>query len=195
MEQLLGLVGFSFVSAITPGPNNLLLWASGTSFGIRRTLRHVLGTALGLGAMALGVSAGLGALVTTVPEIAVAMKLAGSVYLLWLAWQVARAGALEGADVAHPLGLVGAAALQLLNPKAWIFALGAITTFRPAELPLLVGSVVVAAVMMAVIVPSALLWAAAGGAIGKALADDRARRVVGIVLAVLLAVSVVTVWL
>ena len=62
MEQLVALVGFSFASAVTPGPNNILLWASGATFGVRRTLPHVFGTALGIGAMALAVAAGLGAL-------------------------------------------------------------------------------------------------------------------------------------
>ena len=72
------------------------------------------------------------------------MKVAGSIYLLWLATQIVRAGALERTDVARPFGLVSAAAFQLVNPKAWIFALGAVTTFRPAELPAAAGGVVVA---------------------------------------------------
>src|SRR6266545_1644786 len=59
VEQLIALVGFSFVSSVTPGPNNVLLWGSGASFGFRRSLRHVFGTALGIGAMALAVAAGL----------------------------------------------------------------------------------------------------------------------------------------
>src|SRR5215207_6898424 len=164
MAELWALIGFSFVSSVTPGPNNILLWASGASFGFRRTVRHVLGTALGLGGMALAVAAGLGALITSVPEIALAMKVAGSAYLLYLAYQVAGAGALERADVARPLGFVQAAMFQAINPKAWIFALGAVTTFRPAELPIPAGSLFVAATMMVVIVPSAALWAAAGGA-------------------------------
>ncbi len=62
------LVGFSFVSSVTPGPNNILLWASGAEFGFRRTLPHVIGTALGIGSMALAVAAGLGALIAAVPE-------------------------------------------------------------------------------------------------------------------------------
>ena len=91
MGQLAALIGFSFVSSVTPGPNNILLWASGAEFGFRRTIRHVIGTALGIGSMALAVAAGLGALITTVPEIGFVMKVAGSVYLLYLAYQIAGA--------------------------------------------------------------------------------------------------------
>jgi threonine/homoserine/homoserine lactone efflux protein len=195
MEQLFALIGFSFVSSVTPGPNNVLLWASGTEFGFRRTIPHVLGTALGLGAMALAVAGGLGVLITTVPEIAIAMKLAGSAYLLYLAYQIAGAHALERTDMARPLGLLQAAAFQAINPKAWIFALGAITTFRPTELPGLAGGAMVAVVMMVVIVPSAALWAWAGGALGRLLTGGRGHRAVSLGLAAILAATVVTVWL
>jgi threonine/homoserine/homoserine lactone efflux protein len=195
MGWLLPLVAFSAISSGTPGPNNLLLWASGTTFGFRRTWRHVVGTALGLGGMALASAAGIGALVAAVPQLAFAMKLAGSAYLLYLAWQVAGASALEKTSIAKPLGIVQAAAFQLINPKAWIFALGAITTFRPADLPIVVGSVAVAVTMMIVILPTAGAWAAGGAAIARFLALQRTRRIVGLVLAALLAASVLLVWI
>ncbi len=194
MEHFLGLIGFSFASSVTPGPNNVLLWASGASFGLRRTLPHVFGTALGIGAMTLAVAAASGAVLAAIPGLATAMKVGGSLYLLWLAWQILRAGALERTDVARPFGLASAAAFQLINPKAWIFALGAVTTFRPAELPIVVGSLVVALTMMVVIVPSALLWAGAGDALGRLTKGRRARQVVSVTLAGLLLVSVALVW-
>jgi threonine/homoserine/homoserine lactone efflux protein len=195
MDWLVPLVAFSAISAGTPGPNNLLLWASGAQLGVRRTLPHVLGTSLGIGLMALGVAAGLGALVAAVPEVAFAMKVAGSAYLLWLAWQSAGASALAPVAVARPLDVVQAAAFQAINPKGWIFALGAMATFRPTTLPIVTGSLLVAAVMMAVILPTAGVWAAAGGLIGRLLQGARTRRAVSIVLAVLLAASVIYVWL
>ena len=195
MDWLLPLVAFAAISAGTPGPNNLLLWASGTSFGFRRTWRHVLGTALGLGGMALAAAAGVAAIVTAAPALAVAMKVAGSIYLLVLAWQVAGASALERSTIAAPLGIVQAAAFQLINPKAWIFALGAMTTFRPSSLPPLTGSLAVAVTMMLVILPTAAAWAAGGAAIARFLAAERTRRTVGIGLAALLVASIVLVWI
>lgn len=194
VDGILPLVAFSFVSSVTPGPNNVLLWASGAEFGLRATLRHVFGTALGIGAMALAVAAGLGALIAGVPELAFGMRLAGSLYLLFLAYQIAGAHGLARGDVAHPLGLRQAAALQLINPKAWIFALGAVTTFRPADLSVAAGSLTVAATMMAVIVPTATLWAGAGGVLGRLLTDDRRRRATSLVLAALVVATVVSVW-
>jgi len=194
MDAIVALVGFSFVSSATPGPNNVLLWASGAEFGLRRTVRHIVGTALGIGAMAIAVAAGLGALVTTIPELELAMKLAGSAYLLYLAYRIAGASALERGDVVRPLGLVQAAAFQVINPKAWVFALGAVTTFRPAGLPIVAGSLLVALTMMVVVIPSATLWAAAGGTLSRAIAGGRARRGMGVALAAVLVVTVAWVW-
>jgi threonine/homoserine/homoserine lactone efflux protein len=195
VDTLLALVAFSFVSSVTPGPNNVLLWASGAEFGLTRTVRHVVGTALGIGLMAVAAAAGLAALVTSVPGLAVAMKVGGSVYLLYLAFRIAGAHGLTRGDMARPLGLVQAVAFQLINPKAWIFALGAITTFRPPELPAVGGSVVVAATMMLVVVPTAALWAAAGGAINGLLTNDRRRRAVSLALAALVVATVASVWI
>lgn len=195
MDTLLGLVAFSFVSSVTPGPNNVLLWASGAEFGLLRTLRHVIGTALGIGLMALATAAGLAALVTTVPGLAIAMKVAGSAYLVYLAVRIAGAHGLARGVVAQPLGLIQAAAFQVVNPKGWIFALGAITTFRPVGIEPLAGSVVVAATMMAVVVPTATLWAAAGGSINRLVTSDRRRRAVSFGLAALVALTVVSVWI
>ena len=195
MNWLLPLVGFSLVSSVTPGPNNILLWASGAQFGFARTLPHVLGTAAGLGAMTLAVAAGLGVIITSVPEIAIAMKVAGSVYLLYLAYQIAGANALRRGLVARPLGLLQAAAFQVINPKAWIFALGSITTFRPTDMPILVGGALVAVTMMIVIVPSASLWAGGGDVLSRLVEGDRPRRLVSLVLAAVVVATVASVWI
>lgn len=194
MDQWLALVVFSIVSTGSPGPNNVLLWASGASFGFRPTLPHVLGTALGIGALALVAAAGLAAIVSAVPALAVVMKIAASVYLLYLAWQVAGAHALERGELARPMSVIQAAAFQAINPKGWIFALGAIAAFRPTDLPVVSGSLLVAATMTAIVIPTAALWAAAGGWLGRLLNGERGRRVVGLGLAALLAVSVVAIW-
>jgi threonine/homoserine/homoserine lactone efflux protein len=195
VETLLPLVAFALVSSGTPGPNNVLLWASGATFGFRATLPHVLGTAAGIGLMALGAAAGLAALIEGAPALAVGLKLAGSVYLLVLAWRIATANGLARATVARPLGFLAAAGFQALNPKAWVFALGAVTTFRPAELPAALGALAVAGTMVAMIVPTAALWAAAGGTLGRLLSGPRTRRASGAAMGLLLAGSVALAWI
>ncbi|HEU0244445.1 MAG TPA: LysE family translocator [Candidatus Limnocylindrales bacterium] len=195
MHPLLGLIGFAFVSSVTPGPNNVLLWASGATFGFRRTVPHVLGTAVGLGSMALASAAGIAALVAAVPALGVVMRVAGSAYLVFLAWQIARSGSLHAGSAARPMSLLEGSAFQWVNPKAWIFALGAVTTFRPPALDAVIGTLLIAAVMMVVIIPSAGLWAEFGNALGSLLERDRTRRVVSVVLAALVIATIALVWI
>ena len=195
VEWLLPLLAFGFVCTVTPGPNNVLLWASAAAFGVRRTWPHVVGTALGVGLLGLLVAAGLGVLITTVPPLAFGMKVGGSIYLLYLAWQVAGAGALQRTTAARPMGLIQAIAFQLVNPKVWIFALGAMATFRPASLPVALGSVLVAIVMMAVAIPSSALWAVGGEAIDRLIERPSTRRAVSLTLALLVVATVALVWI
>lgn len=195
MGTLIGLIGFSIVSSVTPGPNNVLLLASGSTFGFRRTAPHILGTAVGIGAMALAVGAGLGLLIASQPAIGVAMRVVGSAYLLYLAVSIARSGAFHEAQIVRPLGLVQAAAFQLINPKVWVFALGAMSTFRPMELPIALGTGVVALTMMAVVIPTAAVWAVGGGAFARVLRGSRGSGPMSLALAVLVAATVVSVWI
>ncbi|MFI5225038.1 MAG: LysE family translocator [Candidatus Limnocylindrales bacterium] len=195
MGELLALVGFALVITVSPGPNNVLLWASGAAFGFVRTIPHILGTAVGVGLLGLAVAAGLGVVVTAFPALALAMRIVGSVYLLYLAWRIAHSGALRQSTSARPLRLVEAAAFQLPNPKVWIFALSAITTFRPPELPIAAGSLLVVATMMLLAIPTAAIWAAGGGVLSPFFADDTRRRKASLVLGGLVAVTVISVWI
>jgi len=144
--------------------------------------------------MALAAGLGLAALISAVPGLALVMKVGGSLYLLYLAWQIARAGDIRQATMASPFSLWQAATFQLINPKAWTFALGAVTTFRPAALPAVAGSLAIATTMAAVILPTALAWAVAGGAIGRMLTSNRSRRLVSGLLAAVLVATIVLVW-
>ncbi len=97
--------------------------------------------------------------------------------------------------MARPLGVGGAMAFQVLNPKAWIFALGAMTTFRPEALPVVSGTVLVALAMMSMIIPAASVWAGAGEAMSRWLSGERTRRVVSLVLGAMVIGTIVLVWI
>jgi threonine/homoserine/homoserine lactone efflux protein len=195
LSTLAALIVFSFVSAGTPGPNNIVLWASGAQFGFRRTLPHVMGTSIGIGALAVVVAAGLGALVTAVPATQLILKATGSVYLLYLAYQIGISRAMQGRQVARPLSLGQAIVFQWLNPKGWIFVLSAVSAFRPRELPIALGSALVILTMMLVVIPAASAWAAGGSLISRLTTSDRAHRALSIGLALLLAASVLQLWI
>jgi threonine/homoserine/homoserine lactone efflux protein len=195
MNQLLGLAGFALVGSITPGPNNSLLLASGSRFGFRRTARHVAGTAVGMGALVFAVAGGVGVVLLAVPGLDLALKVAGSAYLLYLAARIATSHGTGGAVVARPLGLLGAVAFQFANPKAWLFALAAAGTFLPPGLAPVAGGLEVAATCATVILGTATVWAAGGAALRWLTDGGRAQRVVNLALAlIVLAASVALIW-
>lgn len=195
MGTLFALIGYSFVAAVTPGPNNVLLWATGIQYGFRAALPYIAGICVGVGAMVVAVAAGLGALVTAVPALGFALKAVGSVYLLYLAWQVAGSAAVHEGDVARAPTFRQAVGFQFVNVKAWFFVLSAVAAFRPTGLNLVIGSLLMAAVIMVVVFPSASVWAAGGHALGRFVTSSRAHRAVSLALALLLAGMVLFIWL
>ena len=194
LNDVAALVAFAFVGSFSPGPNNAVLWASGISFGFRRTIPQIVGAALGVGTLVVGVAAGIGAFLEAVPAAAIAPRVAGSVYLLYVAWLVAGSGAIARAEAARPFGVWQAAVFQWLNPKAWIFAIAMVGTFLPEDLPRLAGIGLLAGVVIVVVTISFTIWAAGGAALARFVADERRRRIVSLVLAALIVASIVLLW-
>jgi threonine/homoserine/homoserine lactone efflux protein len=170
-EILLALVVFAFVTSITPGPNNLMLLASGVNFGFRRTIPHMLGISAGLLILLLAVGFGLGAILETAPWLYTALKAAGGAYLLYLAWRLAFARALGEAKAGErPLSFGGAALFQWVNPKAWLLAIGAMAAYTSAE-HYAWSILVVGLVCAAITLPSVSAWAGFGTALRTWLSD------------------------
>jgi threonine/homoserine/homoserine lactone efflux protein len=193
---VLALVAFGFVGTVSPGPNNAILWASGTRFGLARTVPHVLGTVAGMAALVGAVAAGLGTLVHAVPAVDLALRIAGSGYMLYLAYLVAGAGAAGRAQIARPLTAPEAAAFQWLNPKAWIFALAVVATFAVSTASSSsIRPVLLLPIVSIIVLASSSIWAAGGAALGRLIERDRARRVTNVVLAFLLVASVALLWI
>lgn len=188
-EVLLALVVFAFVASITPGPNNLMLLASGVNFGFRRTIPHMLGIMAGLFALLLAVGFGLGALVQTAPWLYAALKAAGGAYLVYLAWRIAFARAFgEAKSRARPLSFGGAALFQWANPKAWVMALGAMAAYTSAD-NYAWSILVVGAVFMAITVLSVSVWAGFGMVLRSWLSDSRRLRWFNVSMGVALVLS------
>ena len=195
MNTLLALAAFGLIAAVTPGPNNIMLWGEGVKFGFKATLPHIIGTTIGVGTIGAATAAGIGVLVETVPQIELALKIIGSIYLLYLSYQVSGIKAVQQSDAERPLSILQAFVFQFVNPKSWFFALSAVGTFRPPEFSIFVGSVLIVLVMMLVIPPSAAVWAAGGTLINKLISNNRARKIFSIVLALALVGTVVFIWI
>jgi threonine/homoserine/homoserine lactone efflux protein len=129
-----------------------------------------------------------------VPGADLALKVAGSAYLLYLAARIATSHGTGGTVVGRPLGLPGAVAFQFANPKGWLFALAAAGGFPPPGRTPVAGGLVVAATCATVILGTATVWAAAGAALRRFTDGGRAQRVVNVALALVLAASVAFIW-
>jgi len=164
-----GLLGFAFVSSITPGPNNLMLLASGANFGLRRSVPHMLGISIGHSFMVVVVGLGLMRLFEALPVLHDLLTIASVLYLLWLAWRIATAVPKEGASRARPFSFLQAAAFQWVNPKAWYMAVGAITLY--AGDGGVWGVLAVAAVFAATNLPSISVWTVLGQQMRRVLTN------------------------
>ncbi|EEE37502.1 transporter, LysE family [Rhodobacteraceae bacterium KLH11] len=187
-EILLALMTFAFVSSITPGPNNLMLMASGANFGFRRTIPHMLGIGLGFTFMVLLVGAGLVQVFDRYPVSYALLKTVSVIYLLYLAWKIAHSAPVQSQDVAGtPMTFLQAAAFQWVNPKAWAMALTATTAYAPGQT--LDAVIIVALVFGAINLPSISTWTVLGQQMARILTNPRRLVVFNWVMALLLVAS------
>jgi threonine/homoserine/homoserine lactone efflux protein len=187
-DLLTALMAFAFVSSITPGPNNLMLLASGVNFGFRRTVPHMLGIGIGFTLMVALVGLGLAGIFTAWPPARPVLKIAATAYMLWMAWKIAHAAPPESAQrSARPLTFLQAAAFQWVNPKAWTMALGAIALYAPGQEAAAV--LWVAAVFGMVNLPCVSSWTVLGMALRRALQNPVRLRIFNITMAILLIAS------
>jgi threonine/homoserine/homoserine lactone efflux protein len=190
--MLLALISYAFVMSITPGPNNVMLLASGANFGFKPTVPHMLGITVGVIVMLLGVGLGVGQLLLANPRVYIGLKIVSLAYLLWLAWQIATSGPVSTGDAGQrkPMTALQSALFQWVNPKAWAMALTATTTFTvPATYtPSLV---LMAFVFGAVNLPSVATWAGFGVALRRLLQDPLKLRIFNVAMALILLASLV----
>src|SRR5262245_26690169 len=178
MYELLGpLILFAMVMSLTPGPNVIMVTASAANFGFSRTIPQMAGIVVGFGVMVMAVGLGLAGLFHAEPRLHTVLKFAGGAYLLYLAWCIVRAdvGGSEPAR-AKPIGLFKAALFQWINPKGWVFAIGALTAFTTVGGDVLRETSIIAAVNAAACLISVVIWGGFGAGIGRWLDDPRARR-------------------
>jgi len=162
-ETFAALIVYSFVSSITPGPNNFMLLASGVNYGFTRTIPHMLGIGVGFASLLLGVGLGLGALLTAFPAMHLVLKVLGGGYLLYLAWRIAMSRTMGkgGNGKSRPMSFLEAAAFQWVNVKAWVMAVTAMALYTNPQMPL--GSVLLITLAFALVnLPCVSSWAAFG---------------------------------
>jgi len=188
------LATFALVTVITPGPNNLMLMASGTNFGFLRTIPHMLGIGLGFPMMVACVGLGVMQVFDLWPLSYTLLKIASVAYLLWLAWKIANAAppaSAEGQAEGRPLTFLQSAAFQWVNPKAWSMALSAITLYATGRD--LAAVLWVAGVYVGVSAISTTSWTVLGQQVRRLLKNPARLRLFNRVMAALLVSTLVPV--
>lgn len=189
-ELLTGLALFSLVSSITPGPNNLMLMASGANFGFRRTLPHMLGVGVGFTAMVILVGLGLVSLFEAYPVSYQVLTVVSIVYMGYLAWRIATAAAPAAGETTaqgRPITFLQAVLFQWVNPKAWTMALTALTVYAPSQG--LWAVLWVALVFGSINLPCVSIWTLLGLNLQRLLTNRRRLVTFNVMMALLLVVS------
>ena len=185
---------FAVVAAGTPGPSNLLLTATGANVGVLRGLPCLLGVSIGMGVMMSVVAFGLGSVVLANHPVLRVLNWIGAAFLLWLAWKIATAGRSDAAAGRKPVGFIGAAAFQWINPKSWLVCASAAGAYLNAGSGgALAQAVAFGGLFILASLPSCFVWLAFGASAQRFLRTERARRTFNIAMAALLAGSVVLV--
>ena len=191
-ELFAALFTFALVTVITPGPNNLMLMASGANFGFRRTIPHMLGIGLGMPAMVVLVGLGVMQVFDRYPASYTVLKILSVIYLLYLAWKIANAAPPKSGEArGKPVTFLQAAAFQWVNPKAWTMVLSAVTLYAASrDLPAVLW---VAGTYVGVSCISTTSWTVIGQQLSRLLKNPARMRVFNWAMAVLLVATLIPV--
>lgn len=186
---------FAIAATFSPGGATTLATASGARFGLRRSLPLLVGMVAGLATLGAAAGLGLAGLILAAPIAEQVLRLAGSAYLIWLAFRIAYGGPPSESDAsAVPIGILGGVALVQLNPKAWATALGAAALFAEATSSPAILAVTLASVLGVFGATSLVLWCVAGGILARRLTTRRQWAIVNATLAFLLMLAVIQMW-
>ena len=189
--DVVAVMSLAFVASITPGPNNLMLWASGLNHGVSGTLRHLAGVNIGFSFLLFVIAVGLGTVFERFPTVELTLKLAGGAYLLYLAYGIFTSVPTTDAERRPPMTFVQAALFQWVNPKAWVMGITATSTGLDEGAPLLLAALMLALVFGAVNLPCISAWMLSGAFASRFLDDEKRLRMANRFLGILLAATVV----
>lgn len=179
---------FMAISSITPGPNNLMLAASGMNYGVRRTIPHMLGVVAGFAVLLAVCALGIGAAYHAYPQIRIVLMVFGVVYLTYLSYKIAMSGKpkIENNEASKPITFVQASLFQFVNPKGLVTGIAAMATLMPEGATLMQQLMLIACVSFLINLPTVWIWAYFGHMISTVFKTERSHRIINIVLAIAL---------
>ena len=190
--QFTAFLVFALVTSVTPGPNTMMLTATGADVGIRRGLPHLFGVTIGFAVMLFAVASGLGTAILTDPEVMRFVRYAGVAMLLWLSWKIASARRHGEAADHRPIGFLQAVAFQWVNPKAWLICAAAVGGFlQDGGFGVLPQAALFALIFMVCGLPCGMMWLGFGSIVQRVLSSESRLRAFNVAMGLLLAGSAV----
>ena len=189
--EIIALISFVAVTTYTPGPNNISAASMGVLYGYKRTLPYMLGMVSGFFMMLTLSGLVSGFLIEKIPAFEMVLRIAGALYILWLAWHTLRASYTFDEEQAKPLGFIQGFLLQVLNVKVIVYGLTLYGTFLANKIPSVYHLVLSALLFASVGFTSVSLWTLFGAGIRRYLNQPKVRLVVNVVLALLLVYTAV----
>ncbi|NKB65001.1 MAG: LysE family translocator [Gammaproteobacteria bacterium] len=196
IELILAITSFAFVTSVTPGPNNIMLTASGANFGFVKTIPHILGIVVGVAVMNFSVGFGLGTIFEAIPVLQQILKVAGSGYLVWLALKLLSFNYVdtEQDQEGRPLTLFQALMFQFINPKAWVMVISANASFSLIGEQYWPSVALIIAIFLLVGPPSMIVWILFGQWIRQFLTRPGFLRIFNMVMAFFTVSCVIFIW-
>lgn len=183
------LLSYVSLMSVTPGPNNLMLAASGGNFGFRRSIPHLLGISIGHGIQVFIVGMLLAWVMASINTARPILGVIGCAYLLWLSWKIWKAASPEGKEAAKPMSFLAAALFQWVNPKAWVMVLNTVILFLPAGQNNMIAVISLAALCALINLPCICVWAWLGDALRQHLLVPARLKLFNGVMAVMMGIT------
>ncbi len=197
IELLIAIASFAFITSVTPGPNNIMLTASGANFGVMRTLPHIAGIVFGIALMNLLIGLGLGAVFQQYPVVQNVLKIGGSAYLIWLAVKLLRFSYVDdsGDSEGRPFSFLQATSFQYINPKAWVMVISANASFTLSGDLYWTSVGLIIGLFILIGPPSVMVWTVFGQVIRRYLRDPAFLKGFNAMMASLTAMCIFFIWI
>lgn len=188
-STIISFATFAIVAGFTPGPNNVMLAASGANFGFRQSLPHILGIVFGFCTLLIAAGLGLATLFKMLPWLYSLLKVMSFVFLFYLAWKIGNAGRAKAKDKDRPLNFLEAACFQLINPKGVMVIISSVTAYTSTAQNIVLELTVLLLIFATVCLASTCTWTVFGLGIARLLNDKSKLRRFNIIMAALLVLS------
>jgi len=190
--EILSISLFWFVTAYTPGPNNVVASYSGFNFGIKKTIPHILGVTFGFTSLVVFLSIGLINVFKLFPIIQTVIRYLGTLFLIYLAYKIAFSTTSNETQKENPVKFIETFLFQYLNPKGVTVAIIVVSTYVELGVNYINYATQIVVLAFLFSITSITLWTFVGKFLRKFATNDKFIKFFNYAMSVLLLLSIIT---